>query len=156
MGSERLKRSADREGCLTQRAHGQAHSTAKEKTVNVSLGKSRAVLHNAAGVQIASLREDEIACFEFRAKRGDVERFMKTKRGRPVLVFQLKESPLSADRRPRSDGHVRYGTPAALAKRDSEGIAGCGDVSRAQVERWAGWGLLRGRGPAATLGGRGN
>ncbi len=108
----------------------------------MSQGKSRAVLHNAAGVQIASLSETEIACFEFRAKRGEVERFTKTKKGRSVLVFQLRDSLLGTDRRTRADGPMRMGTPAALTNRDSEGIAGCGDVSRAQVERWFGWGLL--------------
>lgn len=124
-------------------AHGQAHSTAIKGTADVSLGKSRAVLHNAAGVQIASLAEAEIACFEFRAKRGEVERFTKTKKGRPVLVFQLKDRSLCADRRSRADGPERFGTRAALTNRDSEGVAGCSDASRAQVERWFGWGLLR-------------
>jgi hypothetical protein len=124
-------------------AHGQAHSTAIKATADVSLGKSRAVLQNASGVQIASLPEDEIVCFEFRAKRGEVERFMKTKKGRPVLVFQLKDRPLCTDRGARADGPLRSGTAAALTNRDSEGIAGCSDVSRAQVERWLGWGLLR-------------
>ena len=109
----------------------------------MSLGKSRAVLHNAEGVQIASLSDAEVACFEFRANRGEVERFTKRKKGRTVLVFQLRDSPLRADRRARTDGPMRLGTPAALTNRDSEGIAGCGNPSRAQVERWFGWGLLR-------------
>jgi hypothetical protein len=93
-------------------------------------------------VQVASLAESEIACFEFRAKRGEVERFTKIKKGRPVLVFQLKDEPFRTDRRSRTDGPARFGTSAALTNRDSEGIAGCGDASRAQVERWFGWGLL--------------
>ena len=107
------------------------------------MNKSRAVLHNAAGVQIASLPEDEIACFELRAKHGEVERFTKTKKGRSVLVFQLKDRPFGTNQKSRADGFVRSGTSAALTNRDSEGIAGCSDVSRAQVERWFGWGLLR-------------
>lgn len=111
----------------------------------MSLGKSRAVLHNAEGMQIASLAEDEIGVFEFRANRGEVEKFTKMQRGRSVLVFRLKERPLSTDRRSRTDGPVRLGTQAALTNRDSEGIAGCSEASRAQVERWFGWGLLRER-----------
>ena len=126
-------------------AHGQAHSTATKGTLDVSLDKPRAVLHNAAGVQIASLTEDEIACFEFRAKRDEVERFTKTKKGRSVLVFQLKDRPFRADRRSRPDASLRFGAAVALTNRDSEGIAGCSDVSRAQVERWLGWGLLKGK-----------
>lgn len=102
----------------------------------MSLDKSRAVLHNAAGVQIASLAEDEIACFEFRAKRGEVERSTKTKRGRSVLVFQLKDGPQRADRRSRAEGSIRFGTPAALTSRDAEKSAGCeGPLSRTQAER---------------------
>jgi hypothetical protein len=124
-------------------AHGQVLSTAIEGRIGVPLGKSRAVLHNAEGVQITSLAEDEVAVFEFRAKRGDVERFTKMKKGRSVLVFQLKDRPFCADRRSLTDTPNRFETPAALTNRDSEGIAGCGDASRAQVERWAGWGLLR-------------
>jgi hypothetical protein len=127
-------------------AHGQAQSTATKGTMDVSLGKPRAVLHNAAGVQIASLTEDDVACFEVRAKGGEVERFTKTKKGRSVLVFQLKDRPFCADRRSRLDGRpIYFGTRAALTNRDSEGIAGCSDVSRAQVERWLGWGLLKGK-----------
>lgn len=122
--------------------HGQAHSTAIKRGVDVSLDKARAVLHDAAGVQIASLAEDEIACFEFRASHGEVERFTKRKKGRLVVVFQLKDRTSREDRRSRGDAIVRIGTPAALTMTDSEGIAGCSDVSRAQVERWFGWGLL--------------
>ena len=108
----------------------------------MSRGKFRAVLHNAAGVQIASLAEDEVVIFEFRAKRGELERFTKTQRGRLVLVFQLKDGPSSTDRKSRTHGPIRPGTPPALTSRDADGIAGASHASRAQVERWFGWGLL--------------
>lgn len=136
------------------RARPSAHSTAIRGRGDVYSNKDRAVLHNAAGVQIASLGAAEIACFEFRARRGEVERFTKKKKGQLVLVFQLRESLGRGD--PRGAGPMRFGSPAALTNRDSEGIAGCGAASRAQVERWFGWGLLAKTGGGSSVERKGN
>lgn len=84
-----------------------------------------------------TLEQSEIECYEFLAERGEVDRFLKLKKGRPVIIFRLKapQQPINPSASRNDD--------CSLSENDSRAIAGLyEEPTRRQIERWLGWGLI--------------
>ena len=85
-----------------------------------------------------TLTGDEIESYEFLAERGEVIRSLKMKKGRELIIFRLK-APKEPPVEPSSSGN----SACSLSEYDSRAIAGLFEqISRMQIERWLGWGLI--------------
>jgi len=85
-----------------------------------------------------TLAEDEIESYEFLAERGEVIRCLKMKKGRELIIFRLK-APKDPPVEPSNSGN----SDSSLSEHDAHAIAGLFDkISRTQIERWLGWGLI--------------
>lgn len=85
-----------------------------------------------------TLSEDEIESYEFLAERGEIIRSLKMKKGRPLIIFRLK-----APKDPPIEPSNSSNSACSLSEHDSRAFAGLFDkISRTQIERWLGWGLL--------------
>ena len=117
-------------------AHGQALSTAQGfPSVSQSI---RAVLRNASGEHLTTLNADELAFYEALAEQEKVFRFTKIKKGRPCIIFRLKPETAA-----EIIASLAHDTSCSLTESDSRWISGeMGEPSRAQQERWIGWGLV--------------
>jgi hypothetical protein len=81
----------------------------------------------------------EAEAYEKRAKLNKVKRIQITKKGRTAIIFQLLPPEL-----PSVEPSTSKGTACDLTANDSRGLAGLlGDPNIFQLERWAGYGLLR-------------
>lgn len=101
----------------------------------------RGVLRNAEGEHMMTLTADEIEAYRFLAEQGKVKRFMKIKKGRPTMIFQLKPLPP-----PIPEPSKSLDTACSLTPSDMNGLASMAfsetRITRFQLERWAGYGLL--------------
>ncbi len=84
-----------------------------------------------------SLAPAEIESYEWLAQQGEVERFLKTKKGRTCVIFKMLAPEL-----PPVEPSLSAVSSCSLTDNDMQGFAGLLPRTRCQVERWMGWGLI--------------
>lgn len=107
----------------------------------MSLVCDDAILRDANGYLLqAHLDAEEIAALEWLAERGEVHRFLKTRKKRKIAVFRFLPPP-----QPPVEPSSSKVTDCSLTDVDIRQLA-CGAFTRRRFERWTGWGLLKGKG----------